>query len=102
MGGVDARVDDRDHRAGAVVALRPRLVRADQRDALGEHGPVQPVLGHALDQRARRQLAQAVSRDLLAPLRWPFVARVATYCMLVFAIVLIGEDFGAPFIYFQF
>jgi len=48
------------------------------------------------------QLAQAISRNLMVVLRWPFAARVATYAALALAIVLVGEDFGAPFIYFQF
>jgi D-alanyl-lipoteichoic acid acyltransferase DltB (MBOAT superfamily) len=35
-------------------------------------------------------------------LRWPFPLRVATYTLIFYAIVFLGEDFGAPFIYFQF
>ncbi|MDG2307477.1 MAG: MBOAT family protein [Candidatus Binatia bacterium] len=35
-------------------------------------------------------------------LRWPFLARAVLYTGLLLAIVLLGEDGGTPFIYFQF
>ena len=48
------------------------------------------------------QLAQARSGDLEVVLRWPRVVRVGVYLALGFMIVLLGEDGGQPFIYFQF
>ena len=48
------------------------------------------------------QLAQARSSDLEAPLGWSLPARVATYTVLFFIFVTLGEDGGQPFVYFQF
>ncbi|MCH2170867.1 MBOAT family protein [Myxococcota bacterium] len=48
------------------------------------------------------QILQARSDDLSVQFRWPMPARAALYVALFFAIVVYGEDFGAPFIYFQF
>jgi alginate O-acetyltransferase complex protein AlgI len=47
-------------------------------------------------------VAQARSGDKEVVLQWPLPARVLTYSTLICAIVVLGEDFGAPFIYFQF
>jgi alginate O-acetyltransferase complex protein AlgI len=48
------------------------------------------------------QIAQARSGDLEVILRWPLAARVLLYCVLATMIVIMGEDGGDPFIYFQF
>jgi hypothetical protein len=41
--------------------------------------------------------------DDLEPVRgWPFGWRVLAYAAVAAGIVLLGEDFGEPFIYFQF
>ena len=48
------------------------------------------------------QLAQRWRGDLDLVLRWPVPLRALTYATLFYAIVLLGEDFGAPFLYFQF
>jgi alginate O-acetyltransferase complex protein AlgI len=48
------------------------------------------------------QIAQARSNDLEVMLRWPFPVRTALYLVLGLMIVLLGEDGGQPFIYFQF
>jgi alginate O-acetyltransferase complex protein AlgI len=48
------------------------------------------------------QVAQAMSDDLEVVLRWPPIVRVGVYLVLGFMIVLLGEDGGQPFIYFQF
>ena len=52
-----------------------------------------PLLTFQLVQRAR---------GLECVLRWPVPVRAALYVVVVYAIVLLGEDFGAPFLYFQF
>ncbi len=44
MRRIDAGVEDRDHRAGAVVAGRPHLIALDERHAVGEHR-VRDVVG---------------------------------------------------------
>ncbi|MCB9898521.1 MAG: MBOAT family protein [Planctomycetes bacterium] len=55
---------------------------------------VSPLLVmHALQVRAR---------DLECVLRWPLLLRGATYAAVFLTIVLMGEDFGLPFFYFQF
>ena len=48
------------------------------------------------------QLAQFMSGDLDVARRYPVPLRAAIYVGLVFGIVVLGEDFGQPFIYFQF
>ena len=48
------------------------------------------------------QFLQARSGDLEVVLRWPVWVRASVYTLLFFGIVLLGEDFGRPFIYFQF
>lgn len=48
------------------------------------------------------QIAQAVSGDLEVVRRIPLPLRAVVYAALVLAIVVFGEDFGQPFIYFQF
>jgi D-alanyl-lipoteichoic acid acyltransferase DltB (MBOAT superfamily) len=48
------------------------------------------------------QLAQALSGRSEAVLHWRMPLRVGVYVLLFFAIVVLGEDFGVPFIYFQF
>ena len=48
------------------------------------------------------QLVQWWLDDLEPVERFPFALRVALYAALAAGIVLLGEDFGAPFIYFQF
>jgi len=48
------------------------------------------------------QIVQGLTGKLETVLRWPVPARVVTYVIIVFAIVILGEDHGAPFIYFQF
>lgn len=45
---------------------------------------------------------QVRSDDLECVLRWPLPLRALTYAATFFAIVLLGEDFGQPFFYFQF
>ncbi|MCB9899366.1 MAG: MBOAT family protein [Planctomycetes bacterium] len=51
---------------------------------------------------ALMQALQAATRDLEIVLRFPAPLRAALYVLLVYAIVLLGEDHGAAFIYFQF
>ena len=53
MSRVDTGVDQRHHEAGAVEALSPRLVGADERDTIQQDRRVNPVFRHPLDQRAR-------------------------------------------------
>jgi alginate O-acetyltransferase complex protein AlgI len=48
------------------------------------------------------QLAQAATGDLEVMLRWTWPVRLALYTVLALLIVLLGEDGGNPFIYFQF
>ena len=48
------------------------------------------------------QLIQWWMDDLEPVARFPFPLRVALYGALAAGIVLLGEDYGAPFIYFQF
>jgi hypothetical protein len=48
------------------------------------------------------QLMQAWSRNLECVLRWPLPVRALTYAGVVLSILLIGQDLGQPFIYFQF
>ena len=48
------------------------------------------------------QLMQAWSRNLECVLRWPLPVRALTYAGAVLSILLIGQDLGQPFIYFQF
>ena len=48
------------------------------------------------------QIAQWWSDDLEPVGRWPFALRVLTFAAVAAGIVLFGEDFGEPFIYFQF
>ncbi|MEM9555603.1 MAG: MBOAT family O-acyltransferase [Acidobacteriota bacterium] len=45
---------------------------------------------------------QRITRDEWIVLRLPLVARAVLYACLVMVLVLFGEDFGQPFIYFQF
>jgi D-alanyl-lipoteichoic acid acyltransferase DltB (MBOAT superfamily) len=51
---------------------------------------------------AAYQVVQAATSNLEVALRWPVPVRTAVYTALVFAIILLGEDFSVPFIYFQF
>jgi D-alanyl-lipoteichoic acid acyltransferase DltB (MBOAT superfamily) len=46
--------------------------------------------------------AQALSGNLDVVFRWPLPARAALYAGVFLVIVILGEDFGQPFIYFQF
>ncbi len=48
------------------------------------------------------QVAQARSGDLEVVMRWPVAIRSLVYLVLGFLIVVLGEDGGQPFIYFQF
>ena len=48
------------------------------------------------------QLAQAWSGRQEVVFGWRLPLRAGLYALLFFAIVFLGEDFGAPFIYFQF
>jgi D-alanyl-lipoteichoic acid acyltransferase DltB (MBOAT superfamily) len=48
------------------------------------------------------ELAQAWSGRQEPVLGWRLPLRAGLYVLLFFAIVFLGEDFGAPFIYFQF
>ena len=48
------------------------------------------------------QIAQAVSGDLEVVRRSPLPVRAVVYAAAVLVIVVFGEDFGQPFIYFQF
>ena len=48
------------------------------------------------------QILQARSGDLDVVLRGPVWLRASVYTLLFFGIVLLGEDFGTPFLYFQF
>jgi D-alanyl-lipoteichoic acid acyltransferase DltB (MBOAT superfamily) len=48
------------------------------------------------------QVAQALARDAEVVLRAPVVVRALVYVVVFYMIVLLGEDFGQPFIYFQF
>ncbi len=52
MRGVDAAVDYRHRLAGAVEAGGPGLIGADQRDAVEQDRPVDPVFHHAFDRKA--------------------------------------------------
>ena len=65
MRGVDAAVDHRHHEAGAVEALSPSLVGADDRDTVPENRLVNPVFHDPLDEHARGvQLLQRGRPDL--------------------------------------
>ena len=48
------------------------------------------------------QAIQGATGDLEIPLRWPMPVRALLYAAMFLAIVLLGEDHGQPFIYFQF
>jgi len=48
------------------------------------------------------QILQGLTGRLDTVLRWPAPLRVVTYVVITFAIIILGEDHGAPFIYFQF
>jgi len=48
------------------------------------------------------QLAQVSNGRQEVVFGWRLPLRVGLYVLLFFAIVFLGEDFGAPFIYFQF
>ncbi len=48
------------------------------------------------------QVIQAASGRLDTILRWPAPVRGVVYAVVFYAIVLLGEDGGSPFIYFQF
>ncbi len=48
------------------------------------------------------ELAQARSGDPEAVLRWPLPLRALVYAGVFAGLVLLGEDFGEPFLYFQF
>ena len=59
MSRVDTGIEHRHHEAGAVEALSPGLVGADERDTVPQDRLVNHVLRHPLDQGARRvQLLQ--------------------------------------------
>ena len=49
MRGIDARIEDRDRHAGAVVAGRPRLIGLDERHALRQRRPDDHIVHHADD-----------------------------------------------------
>ena len=48
------------------------------------------------------QIVQAATGEMEPVRRWAFPLRVVTYASVMALIVLLGEDFGEPFIYFQF
>ncbi len=48
------------------------------------------------------KIVQAVSGDLEIVRRSPLPLRATIYASLALVIVVFGEDFGLPFIYFQF
>ena len=48
------------------------------------------------------QVWQAWRKDLEVVLRAPLVARAGIYAGLFLLLVAMGEDFGTPFLYFQF
>jgi hypothetical protein len=48
------------------------------------------------------QIVQSRTGDLETVLRWPLPLRVLTYAMIGAAIILLGDDLGQPFVYFQF
>ncbi len=48
------------------------------------------------------QWVQTRCDDPEAALRWRLPLRAGLYVLLFFTITLLGEDFGVPFIYFQF
>ena len=48
------------------------------------------------------QAAQALSGDLEVVLRWRWPLRLAVFTGLGLLLVVLGEDGGKPFIYFQF
>ncbi len=48
------------------------------------------------------QAVQSSSADLAVVRRWPAVLQAAVIAALGLGIVILGEDFGQPFIYFQF
>jgi D-alanyl-lipoteichoic acid acyltransferase DltB (MBOAT superfamily) len=86
----------------------------------GSLSEVGRVLGSVADPRAGRAAGWLLPLAvLLAPLllvevaaartgraepvlAWPAPLRVAVYTVIFYLIVFLGEDFGAPFIYFQF
>ncbi len=51
---------------------------------------------------ALMECAQAITGDLEIVLRWPWPLRLAVYAALGLLLVMLGEDAGNPFIYFQF
>jgi len=48
------------------------------------------------------QFVQSRTGDLETVLRWPLPLRALTYAMIGAAIILLGDDLGQPFVYFQF
>ena len=48
------------------------------------------------------QIVQARTADLEVVLRWPVLVRAPFYTLVFIGLVLLGEDFGDAFIYFQF
>jgi D-alanyl-lipoteichoic acid acyltransferase DltB (MBOAT superfamily) len=48
------------------------------------------------------QYFQIKSRNLLAPLCWPWPIRAASYCILFYLVILFGAFHVVEFIYFQF
>lgn len=68
----------------------------------GQLGAWLPGLALLILPLAGFQVLQGASRQLETILRWPAPLRVFSYVVIVFAIVILGEDHGAPFIYFQF
>jgi hypothetical protein len=48
------------------------------------------------------ELAQYASRDLLWFTRWPMLARIPLYALIIIWILIFGERESLEFIYFQF
>ncbi len=75
------------------VAFDPRIGRA---------GEWLLPLGVLLAPLLAAEAAQAATGRHAPVLASPFPVRVAVYACVFYLVVFLGEDFGAPFIYFQF
>ncbi|MEM9555601.1 MAG: MBOAT family protein [Acidobacteriota bacterium] len=70
--------------------------------SLADVGPWLPSFFHLILPLALFELVQEATGDHFVVFRLPFVLRVVVYTGLCAAVVLLGQDFGQPFIYFQF